>query len=304
MTSPVYRIRDWSKHFENNRTRELKELRFVILPNKHDGDGYTELLDHANGAAHYGAWCSIVQVASKCDPRGTLLRDSARPHDSGSLSRLTRIPKAVFDEALPRLVTVGWLAVEHVEADEQPQHNQQDGAIPQEGATSSAAQSRTPVPESAPELNRTEENRTGEEKKSKRADRPRDPRANHPAIVAVREVKGKYPDKDLWDSIIETVGEHPDLPLMRKCWVTWRTRGYLPNNYGWLVDWYVNGIQGASNGTSKGRSESGSERSSRNLRENIEYIRSLSPSDCEDDREDPAGLLTTSVRDSRVSGSR
>src|SRR5689334_14443931 len=99
----TYRIRDWGKHFENNRTRELKDMRFVILPNKHDGDGYTELLDHKNGASHYGAWVAIVQVASKCEPRGTLLRDGDRPHDSTSLARLTRLPKSVFDEAIPRL---------------------------------------------------------------------------------------------------------------------------------------------------------------------------------------------------------
>jgi hypothetical protein len=34
-----------------------------------DGDGYTELVDHDDGAAHLGAWCAIVQIASKCDPR-------------------------------------------------------------------------------------------------------------------------------------------------------------------------------------------------------------------------------------------
>ena len=113
---PTYRIKDWESHFENNRTRELSKLRFVIMPNKQDGDGYTELVEHPNGAAHLGAWCAIVQVASKCSPRGTLLREAGRPHDSGSLARQTRIRKEVFDEVLPRLTgSIGW--VEELDTD-------------------------------------------------------------------------------------------------------------------------------------------------------------------------------------------
>lgn len=155
----AYRIRDWSKHFENNRTRELKELRFVILPNKHDGDGYTELLDHPNGAAHYGAWVAMVQVASKCDVRGTLVRDGARAHDPASLSRLTRLPEKIFKEAIPRLVEIGWLEA-------YPFENHIDRASPQEGATLSAAPDRTPPPKSALEQNGIEEKRTEEKRES------------------------------------------------------------------------------------------------------------------------------------------
>lgn len=152
----TYRIRDWSKHFENNRTRGLKELRFVILPNKHDGDGYTELLDHPNGAAHYGAWVSLVQVSSKgkhpaggcgipagcCECRGILLRTGARPHDPVSLSRLTRIPASVYEEALPRLVKIEWLESEII-VDEEVK------GIPHPPAERKKSQSRTPLPKSA-----------------------------------------------------------------------------------------------------------------------------------------------------------
>lgn len=102
-------ITNWKDNFENNRTKELKKLMWVPMPNKHDGDGYTELLDHKNGASHYGAWCALVQVASKCDPRGSLLRDSGKPHDSVTLERITRIPKSVWNEALPRLLSIGWI---------------------------------------------------------------------------------------------------------------------------------------------------------------------------------------------------
>ena len=105
----ILKIKDWDKHFENNRTRELKKLSWVPFPNKHDGDGYTELLDHTNGTAHFGVWVLIVQVASKCDPRGTLLRDGGKPHDYASLSRMTRIPGEILKEAIDRLLNIEWL---------------------------------------------------------------------------------------------------------------------------------------------------------------------------------------------------
>lgn len=109
MPDPIYRIRDWEKHFENNRTRELKYMAWVPFPTKHDGDGFTELLGHKDGTAHFGAWCLIAQVAAKCDPRGTLLRDGRRPHDAASLARVTRGDERVFAAVLPRLVSIGWL---------------------------------------------------------------------------------------------------------------------------------------------------------------------------------------------------
>jgi hypothetical protein len=125
------RVRDWTKHFEVNRTRELVSMTWLPIPNRQDGDGYTALLDHPNGAAHFGAWIALLEVASKCYPRGTLLRaiphvgagplfeaiphvgaTPAQPeHDAASLSRVTRIAQTVFEEAIPRLLTIGWLEV-------------------------------------------------------------------------------------------------------------------------------------------------------------------------------------------------
>lgn len=102
-------ITDWDKHYENNRTRDLKQMTWVPMPVKHDGDGYTELLDHPNGAAHFGAWCALVQVAARCGTRGTLLRGGGMAHDPGSLARMTRIPEKVWLEVLPRLVSIGWI---------------------------------------------------------------------------------------------------------------------------------------------------------------------------------------------------
>jgi hypothetical protein len=73
------------------------------------GDGYTELLSHPNGAAHFGTWIGLVEVAALCDPRGTLIRGNGRPHDAESISRITRIPAGIVREALPRLLSIGWV---------------------------------------------------------------------------------------------------------------------------------------------------------------------------------------------------
>lgn len=111
-------ITDWSVHFENNRTRELKVMSWIPVPVKLGGDGYTEILDHPNGAAHFGAWIAILQVAAGCDERGTLLRGNRggvrSPHDAQSISRMTRIPVSIIEEAIPRLVAAGWITAEEV----------------------------------------------------------------------------------------------------------------------------------------------------------------------------------------------
>lgn len=96
----LYRIKNWEKVYENNRTRELKQLAWVPIPNNHDGDGYTLLVGRENGGAFLGGWVALVQVASKCDPRGTLLRRSGIPHDPASLSRITRLPEKLFVDVL------------------------------------------------------------------------------------------------------------------------------------------------------------------------------------------------------------
>lgn len=117
----IYRITNWDDTYENNRSRGLKTLDWVPVPNRMDGGGYLELVeDHPNGAAHFGAWIAMVEIASrqKIGHRGEL------PHgDAGlahSLAKKSRIPKLIFDEAIPRLLKLGWI--------------QQDTDIQHEGA--------------------------------------------------------------------------------------------------------------------------------------------------------------------------
>ena len=105
------RVRDWTRHFETSESKKLKFLKWVAIPNKTDGEGYTALVDHPNAAAHLGAWYAIVETASRQDPRGTLPRGI--PQDisgiSRSLGRISRLPSEIFEEVLPRLIEIGWV---------------------------------------------------------------------------------------------------------------------------------------------------------------------------------------------------
>lgn len=105
----LYRIRNWSTLFENNRTRELKRLDWVPVPNKMEL-GYLTFVDHPNGAAHLGAWLAILEIASRRFPkelRGTLPHDDAGI--SHALAKISRLPAPLFDEVIPRLIKLQWI---------------------------------------------------------------------------------------------------------------------------------------------------------------------------------------------------
>ena len=107
----TYRIRDWDRLFENAASRKLKRLDWVAVPNKTDGEGYMELVDHPAGAAHLGAWYAIVECASKQKVRGHL--PSGISQDVGGICRaigkISQLPPEVFEAVIPRLLKIGWL---------------------------------------------------------------------------------------------------------------------------------------------------------------------------------------------------
>ena len=101
------RVRNWTD-FESHRTRHMRNINSIRVPNL-DTEGYIDLISHENGAEHFGAWVAILRVASRCNPRGTLVRDNGGPYTAASLARMTRLPAACFEEAIPRLLAIGWL---------------------------------------------------------------------------------------------------------------------------------------------------------------------------------------------------
>ena len=142
--TPILRVKNWDALYENNRTRGLKAMAWVPVPNKHDGDGYSALVDDPSGAAHLGCWLAALQVASRCVPRGTLVRDNGKPHTAESLARMTRLSKAAFEQAIPRLLAVEWLEISDEQCGEGPQH---DAGIPHLNGTT-VPDSGTTVPDS------------------------------------------------------------------------------------------------------------------------------------------------------------
>jgi hypothetical protein len=57
----------------------------------------------------FGVLSSLLMVASRAKPRGTLVTHDGRPHDAGSLARLTRHPKVLVESAIERLLKIGLL---------------------------------------------------------------------------------------------------------------------------------------------------------------------------------------------------
>lgn len=104
-----YSVTKWDEFFENNRTKGMVQMRWVPIPNKHDGEGFTDLIGRPNGMALYGAWILILQVASKCDKRGVLMKSNGAPHTAASIARQSRGNEKAIEQALPVLVEIGWL---------------------------------------------------------------------------------------------------------------------------------------------------------------------------------------------------
>jgi hypothetical protein len=105
----LLRVRDWDRLYENNRSRGMKNTHWFPMPNDLSADSYVELLAHPEGTAHLGVWTAVLMVASRTKPRGTLVREDGRPHDSESLARVMRQPEAVVRAAIERLLQIGLL---------------------------------------------------------------------------------------------------------------------------------------------------------------------------------------------------
>jgi hypothetical protein len=130
----LYRIKSWDTHYENNRTRDIVDLKWIPIPIKLSGDGYTYLVDRADGPAVFGAFIATAELAGTCSPRGTLIRSNGQPHTAESISRITRMPKSLVTKMLEICTSeeVQWL--EMIITQEGAAKPQEGAGIPQEGA--------------------------------------------------------------------------------------------------------------------------------------------------------------------------
>jgi len=114
----LYKIRNWDALYENNRSRTVKVLSWVAMPNKHDGENFSNIMAHPRGAEIFAAFVLMVEIASKCSPRGTLIRDNGTPHTVSSLSVKCRAPVSWLTVSLDYLEkNTDWLEVSEITND-------------------------------------------------------------------------------------------------------------------------------------------------------------------------------------------
>ena len=111
MPDLLYEIRDWDTRYENSRTRTMALMRWVPVPNRHDGEAYVELMSRRDGTQLLGAWLQVLQVASKCRPRGVLIQRHGEPHTAQTIARLSHGKSYIINKALTVLShpAIGWV---------------------------------------------------------------------------------------------------------------------------------------------------------------------------------------------------
>lgn len=121
-----YRIKDWATLYENNRSRRVTDLSWVPIPNRHDGECYSLIMAHPRSSEIFTAWILMLQVASRCHPRGILVRDNGNAHTAETLAIKTRGKREWFELALEFLIAeTDWLQVSDI-ADEAPERHPGD----------------------------------------------------------------------------------------------------------------------------------------------------------------------------------
>lgn len=110
MERPIYRIKDWHVHFEKAQARKCVNMVWVAFPNRHDGNGYRRVVAHERRAELLAAWMLLVQVASKCEPRGVLV-NNGQPMDAEDLHFKTGLDTEAFELAFDVLIDprIDWL---------------------------------------------------------------------------------------------------------------------------------------------------------------------------------------------------
>jgi hypothetical protein len=174
-SQPLYRVRNWDLHHENNRSRGITRTQWVPVPNDLSGDGYVDLVTHDDGAAHLGVWIGLLMVASRANPRGCLVREDGRPHTAESLARVTRLPEDFIRVAIERLLTIGLLEI--VVNNAPSPENGPSAAKPQDGAGESHSAAANPQrdapkpPDGAAEENGREHHHQERKRKGKEQQR-------------------------------------------------------------------------------------------------------------------------------------
>jgi len=97
-----------------------------------------------------------------------------------------------------------------------------------------------------------------------------DPRSSHPAIVAIHEIMGRYPNKSVYDQLIRVIGDHPNTTDLKACYEAWTIKGWRPDNFTWVTEWPVSGIPAGGKPGTNGVNEPKSWQALRNVADQYE----------------------------------
>ena len=117
MEARFLRIKHWDNLYENSRSRAIETTKWVPIPNKHDGLGFSRIMARKDGLEIFACWILILQVASKCKKRGDLLEDDGAPLTANDIILKTRInpsKKKIFTTAIEVLLSKQILWIEEV----------------------------------------------------------------------------------------------------------------------------------------------------------------------------------------------
>ena len=104
------KIANWEQGFEVAQNRRIEgRLAWVAMPTRHDSRGYRKLIRSRGGVKSFACWVAMVQVAARCEVRGTLADDRGVALDADDLEAMTDIPASDFQSAIPILCSIGWL---------------------------------------------------------------------------------------------------------------------------------------------------------------------------------------------------
>lgn len=113
----LYQVIDWDRCFETHRTREKDSQSHCLVPNKQNGEGYTQLLTMENGESLYGAFHALILFLSKQPARnrdGYLTEDGTKdgkritPAELASMIKFSEITvKSMLDTITGE---IGWIA--------------------------------------------------------------------------------------------------------------------------------------------------------------------------------------------------
>lgn len=201
-----------------------------------------------------GVWLEILCLMHESEQRGKLLLNG-NPMPDDALARLLGLDKQNLAKTLRTLLDFGVasrcpesgaLINRRMVRDEALRKIRQEAGKlggnpallkqnPNQNPTTGDKQRATPS--SSPST--SEEDKR---KKQTKAKPPPDPRSQHPAIQAYRQASNRYPEKDLYDDIIRTLGDTPDSSKLTECRKEWVKRGYNVLAATWALDWYRDGI--------------------------------------------------------------